>query len=319
MIVVTPNTCTDVTTWVPTLIPGAILRASQTVVSAGGKGVNVCRVLRTFGHHPLLIGLAPSDGQLIALLAQEGADFHPITHSSPGRVSQIIIEDTSQVTVVNGLGPRMTTELAKSLAQAVAEQLSSLTPGCFSPVVCCGSLPPGTPAEFYAKLIDLAHEAGQLALVDTEPRALAAALSHKPDLVSPNIAEAEGLLLGRADEVTNETSPDLPKRCMEASVGLVELGAQMAVVTGGAAGAAFAMDGRSEWFPTHRVQVNSPIGAGDAFMGGFVHALSQGSSPDTAMRIAVAVAAASVETAVAGVFDLDRATALLAEEGKELP
>ena len=50
MIVVTPNTCIDVTTWLPSLVPGSVSRATRTEVTAGGKGVNVCRTLRALGY-----------------------------------------------------------------------------------------------------------------------------------------------------------------------------------------------------------------------------------------------------------------------------
>ena len=59
MLVVTPNTCIEVTTWLSALVPGSVSRASRTEVTAGGKGVNVCRTLRALGDSPRLIGLSP--------------------------------------------------------------------------------------------------------------------------------------------------------------------------------------------------------------------------------------------------------------------
>ena len=54
-------------------------RATRTEVTAGGKGVNVCRTLRALGDSPRLIGLSPaSDPRLADLLAGEGCDFLPV-------------------------------------------------------------------------------------------------------------------------------------------------------------------------------------------------------------------------------------------------
>ena len=60
MLVVTPNTCIDVTTWLPALVPGSVSRATRTEVTAGGKGVNVCPHPHgpRQGRRPL-VGLSP--------------------------------------------------------------------------------------------------------------------------------------------------------------------------------------------------------------------------------------------------------------------
>ena len=316
MLVVTPNTCTDITTSVPALTLGSVVRAPRTVVSAGGKGVNVCRVLRRLGHTPTLVGLASADDDRLAtLLAAEGCDFRPVVHPGPGRIAQILLEDSGRATVINGEGPQMTLELWGALLDAVGEELADPRHGP-GPVACSGSLPPGSPLNGYGQIIDIAHDRGRLVLVDAAPSALRATLDHGPDLVSPNLAEAEGLLLGRADESVDENGPDVPDRCLAASRALHERGARRAVVTGGGSGAALTTDEGGRWFPALPVRVLSPIGAGDSFIGGWVHALASGAGDDEAMRLATAVAAASCETDSAGAFDPDRMTELLSAEGQ---
>ncbi len=313
MLVVTPNTCTDITTWVPTLALGAVLRAPRTVVSAGGKGVNVCRVLGRLGHDATLVGLASAqDDRLSRLLRAEGCAFQPVLHPGPGRIAQILLEDSGRVTVINGAGPRMTPELWADLVEAVSAALDCAPADDQGPVVCSGSLPPHAPLDGYGQIVDLAHERGRLAIVDASPAVLGGAIDHQPDLVSPNLAEAEGLLAGRGDEIVDEDGSDVPDRCLAASRALFERGARRAVVTGGAAGAALTTGAGSRWMTSPRVVVRSPIGAGDAFVGGWAHALSTGASDDDAMRFAMAVAAAACETDSAGALDLQRIPPLLA-------
>jgi 1-phosphofructokinase family hexose kinase len=316
VLVVTPNTCTDITSWVPTLAPGTVARAPRTVVTAGGKGVNVARVLRRLGHETTLVGLASqSDDRLIRLLREEGCTFRSIRHPGPGRIAQIFLEDSGRATVVNGAGPAMTPRLWDDLLATVAAELDTTLAGERGPVACSGSLPPGAPQDGYGQIVDLAHERGLLALVDAGPAVLGATLDHAPDLVSPNLAEAEGLLLGRADESVDESGLDVPDRCLAASRALHERGARRAVVTGGGSGAALTTDDGSRWFQALPVTVRSPIGAGDSFVGGWAHALTAGASDDEAMPFAVAVAAASCETESAGEIDPERLRALLADPG----
>ena len=74
MLVVTPNTCIDVTTWLPALVPGSVSRGTRTEVTAGGKGVNVIRTLTALGRAPTLVGLrkvvVSETGSLVATIQQ---------------------------------------------------------------------------------------------------------------------------------------------------------------------------------------------------------------------------------------------------------
>ena len=175
-----------------------------------------------------------------------------------------------------------------------------------------GSLPPGTHEDGYARLVALAREHRALALVDVNGQPLAAALLARPDFVTPNLAEAEGLLLGRADETVEAGDPaEVRRRASAAAAALVARGARTAIVTAGAAGAAVAVEGGEQrWHAAPSVEVHNPIGAGDALVGGLCVALERGEPLDGAVALGLATAAASVETAKAGDIDPSRAEEL---------
>ncbi len=122
--------------------------------------------------------------------------------------------------------------------------------------------------------------------------------------MTPNLAEAEGLLHGRADEAV-EASSGARGRAEAAAGELVAAGARAAVVTAAAAGAAVAAEGRVTWLAAPRVEVRNPIGAGDVFTAALAAALETGHDVLTAARHGVAAAAAGVEAPLAG--DLDPA------------
>ena len=172
-------------------------------------------------------------------------------------------------------------------------------------LVCSGSLPPGSPDDGYARLAR-----GRFAVVDAGGAALGAALEAGPAVVTPNLAEAEGLLHGRADEAV-ETSPDARGHAEAAASALVSAGARAAVVTAAAAGAAVAADGVVTWLAAPRVSVVNPIGAGDVFTAALAAALEAGEDVVTAARRGVAAAAASVEVGRAGELDARRMAELL--------
>jgi tagatose 6-phosphate kinase len=58
IVTVTPNLALDVTYELPELRPGHAHRVRAVHSRAGGKGVNVARVLASLGHDVLVLGLA---------------------------------------------------------------------------------------------------------------------------------------------------------------------------------------------------------------------------------------------------------------------
>lgn len=299
MLVVTPNTCIDVTTWLAALTPGTVSRSTRTLSTAGGKGVNVCRSLRALGRTPRLVGLSPvEDGRLEQLLAAEGTAFVPVPHRGQGRVAMIFLEEDGRVTVVNGRGPEPDAWDPAAFLPRVRAELAGAPA-----VACSGSLPPGLPETSYAEVVAAAHERGIEAFVDAAPAVLAATLPSGPDLVSPNVGEAEALLHGRTDEHVEESGDDLVDRCLEASRELHARGARRAVVTAGSHGAALSTAGGTWWIGAARVPVANPIGAGDSFLAGTSAALVDGAGDVEAVRYGMAVAAAAVQHEQGGMLD----------------
>ena len=310
MLVVTPNTCLDVTTWLPTLAPGSVSRATRTEVTAGGKGVNVCRSLRALGAAPRLVGLSSAyDPRLEALLATEGCDFLPVPHRGQTRLALILLEDDGRVTVVNGRGPERSQWEPNELVRTVAGELGRMAPPA---VLCSGSLPPDVSLTLYAEIVEQAHRCGVLALVDAAPAVLGATLASGPDLVSPNLGEVEALLHGRADEHVEEQGDDVADRAVTASRELHARGARRAVVTAGSHGAALTTADGTWWVDAVRVDVVNPIGAGDSFLAGTAHALAGGASDVAAVRHGMAVAAAAVQHERGGMLDASLVNGLLA-------
>ena len=326
MLVATPNLCFDRTLRLTLLAPGAVHRSGQAEVTAGGKGVNVARVLRSHGYRPVVAGLVPTvDGeQLCRLLQQEGADLVGVAVVGRTRAATVLVEDAGRVTVVNEPGPQLDAATWDAYRAAVAAALAH-----HDVLVCTGSLPPGAPADAYGQLTALAHEHGAVAIVDAAREALAGALTAGPDLVSPNLAEAEAVLAGRhqGPETVDEDAADLVDRALAAARALVAAGARRAVVTLGGAGAVMVtgdgVDGHGTGTRTGsghglllrapRVEVVSPVGAGDSFVGGLVVGLVRGETWPDAVRRGIATATASVEQLLAGGVDVARAEELLTQ------
>ena len=317
MLIATPNLCLDRTVQVAEVVPGSELRARSVEVTPGGKRVNEARVLRAFGENPPIVGLVgEQDGaDLLNLLDGEGATVVPVP--SPGRVRQALImleQRTERITVLNEPGTPITPEVWAAYTGAVADRL-----GDTRLLVCSGSLPPGAPLDGYGQLVDLATAAGVVSIVDTAPGPLAASLAHRPDLVTPNLEEAEAALSGDLGDVLSANDEDVIGRAGHAALALCERGARRAAVTAGADGVAFAESGAVHWIPAAHVDVVSAVGAGDSFVAGVAMELlglpvlppRTGQWLD-ALRRGTATAGSSCEQVLAGGVDPRRVAELLA-------
>lgn len=309
MLIVNPNFTIDRTIPLEVLVPGSVHRTGPAIASLGGKGVNVARVARAFARPGLLVGFLPSASatELDSLAAAEGAELAGVAVDGIVRAASIFLERSGRVTVFNEPGPTVDEDdWTRLLAEAERRAPSHQT------VICSGSLPPGSPVAGYAQVVDVARRTGLRSVVDSTGDVLESALTAHPDVVSPNLAEAETLVFGPAVEGVEPEGDEVVERALEAARGLVARGARHAIVSAGSHGAALSDGTNTLFYPAPEVSLINPIGAGDSLVGGLVHALEEGQSFRDAVHFALAVASASCEQRVAGAVDPTRARELAA-------
>jgi 1-phosphofructokinase len=274
IVTVTPNPSIDRTLRIPPLVRGEVLRATSTASEAGGKGLNVARALATEGHATLAVAplSAASAGLVVALLA-DAAPLDAVPVAGEIRVNVSLVEADGTVTKVNEPGPTVGDEEA----EAVLARVESMAAGA-AWVVGCGSLPPGMPADFYARLARRAP-GGLRVAVDADGAPLAACLGERISLVKPNLAELERLV-GRS-------LPTLGDAVVAASE-LVAAGIEMVLVSLGVDGAVL-VDGSGAAHAEARVDdVANTVGAGDALLAGFLAAGATRAGLATAVAWSVA-------------------------------
>jgi 1-phosphofructokinase family hexose kinase len=312
-----PNPIFDHTSQIETLQPGSVIRTSNTNLTAGGKGINVARVLREFDcEHELLILVGETDkSSYEELLKVEEATYRLFSH--PGRVrhANILIESAiKRITVINEQGQHE----SETAWLEVNEYLSSnMSQG--DVLVVMGSLPANTAPDQLVPFIKTAHQAGGCFFVDTTPTWMRGCLSARPDLVKPNIHEALAIASSGSATLMSDEPTSPRKRATEAAEDLCQSGAQVSIVTAGAGGAAMATKGFTDWFNAPSVELVSSIGAGDAFMGGLIVGFAASREESFARRIqrsiplAMATAASSCEAELAGGATKHRAHQLLTQ------
>jgi len=282
MLTVTLNAALDVTYQVPALTLGESHRPSAVDTRAGGKGINVARVLRTLGHETMVTGLV--GGQTGAAIRADvmaaGLREALFEMAGPSRRTVTIVSDHA-ATSVNEPGPPVSisdwTDFVGGYNALAARA---------SVVVLSGSLPGNLPEDAYAQLI---RATPTPTILDTSDGPLLAGLAARPDVVKPNAAELAAVT-GIGDPVT-------------AARLLLARGAGAVVASLGAAGlVAVTEDGVWRAAAPEALRGN-PTGAGDAC----VAALAAGFDLDWPTRLAeaVAVSAAAVPCPLAGDIDMD--------------
>lgn len=254
----------------------------DTRLSAGGRGINASAVLHSFGAETLAI--ATSGGKnsksFEEFLGEAGfpSELVKIRHELR---TNITIADRSGLAIkLNERGPALSSTELSRVEKAVSSHLRGA-----QWLMLCGSLPPGVPSDFYAKLIRAATKENVPVLLDTDGEALDASLDEKPTVVTPNQQEAERLL---------DRALITRAQFQEATRLIRELGAESVVLSLGARGAiAAAKDGSLIEVVPPRIDALCPIGAGDALCAAFVWSMTQSGDFGDSVRWGVASGTAS--------------------------
>jgi 1-phosphofructokinase family hexose kinase len=292
------NPAVDVTYAVTELVCGQTHRAEVVGRRAGGKALNVARVLHQLGEPVLATGLAGgAEGEaLLADLAAAGvaAEFAGIAGQSRRTTT---VYDGRQATGFYEAGPTVSDAEWSAFRSLYRRLLAGA-----AVVVVSGSQPPGVPVAGYAQLTRLAAAAGATVVLDAAGPALRAALAARPDLVKPNRRELAELVGRDLDGLD-----DLLAACRT----LAGAGAGAVLVSLGADGVvALTPEGAFRArLPTPLA--GNPTGAGDALAAAVVRGLRRGDDWPKVLARGVAVAAASVTVEVAGATDPALAAELL--------
>jgi 1-phosphofructokinase len=294
IVTVTPNPSLDRTLEVDELRRGEIVRAYADRSDPGGKGVNVSRALVANGYASrAVLPLGGSDGDLLAsLLKGLGIEVAALPIADEIRSNVTVVEPDGTVTKLNAPGPR----LSDDEVEALVEHAVAAADGA-GWVVASGSLPPGTPADLHARLVEAVRRVGAKVAVDTSGVALERVLPAGPELLKPNEEE-----LKQVTGVTPETLGDVVLAANELRV----KGVATVLVSLGPSGAVLVDDGEPLHAESDVVVPRSTVGAGDALLAGFLAAGGTGAEALTEGVVWGAAACALPGTVVPGPGDLRR-------------
>ncbi len=191
ILTVTLNPSVDIQYRVNHFKENHVHRAAAVSKTAGGKGLNVTRVLQQLGEEVTACGFT---GGHLGSFIEEELNSHGIMHNftpiaGETRNCIAIIHEGKQTEILES-GPIIAEKEIKTFLttfQEMAEKVEVVT--------ISGSLPEGVPENFYQQLIDIAVKANKRVLLDTKSSLIQNTLEnqHIPFLIKPNKEEFEEL------------------------------------------------------------------------------------------------------------------------------
>ena len=191
ILTVTMNPSIDISYPLEELKIDTVNRVSEVSKTAGGKGLNVTRVLAEIGDNVAATGLiGGTNGEF--LLRNLHQAVQPLFYNISGdtRNCIAILHEGKQTEILEA-GPTITADEANGFLHHFKSLMESAEVVSIS-----GSLPTGLPVEYYIQLVEIANQAGNKVVLDCSGAALEAVLKSdvKPTAIKPNNEELSQLL-----------------------------------------------------------------------------------------------------------------------------
>lgn len=259
---------------------GETNRMEEESISAGGKGINVSKILKNLNEDSIALGfIAGFTGKEIErLLREEGlsTDFICIKNGFTRINTKIKSEKETEI---NGPGLNI---LEKDI-EALLNKIDEIKDGDY--LFLSGSIPSSIDKGFYAEIMKRIYSKNVMIAVDTTGEALKKTLEYSPKLIKPNIRELEDLFnteIRERDEIEKYTKK------------LQEMGAKNIIISMGGDGAYYLSEqGDSLFLQAPKGKVIDTVGSGDSMVAGFIYAIKHGYSFVEAFKFSVSCGSAT--------------------------
>ncbi len=274
---VTLNPAIDYHVGFDKFLEGKSISSKTNSYFAGGKGINVSRVLKNLGcNTKALAFIGGFTGDFI--LSKSADIIVPIAIKDKNRINTKLKTSTSE-TEIHGLAPNITPDEFELLCKSVQDMKDLDT------LVLSGSIPPSLKSDTYKVLASLCSLNTKI-VIDTRGQALKECLSlDSIFLMKPNKDEL-GEFFG-CDIDSKEEAILLAKEFKN------KYRVENLILSLGGDGACLLIDNKVYFAQALSGEVVSSVGAGDSMVAGFVVNYSKTSAPIEAFKYSVACGAAT--------------------------
>lgn len=294
ILTVTLNPAIDISYSLPELLEDSINRVNLVSKTAGGKGLNVARVLSLSGEEVCATGLY--GGVLSIQISHElnhlGIRDNFLKISGETRNNIAILHEGKQTEILEA-GPT----ISKNEAEEFLEVFSVIVKQV-SVVTISGSLPQGLPMDYYYKMIEYANKSGVKVILDGSGEAFESALSARPYAIKPNHEEIADLL---KEDITQQ-----PEKLRQYLSSKMFEGIPLIMVSLGAKGALIKRNNHFYLAKIPIVKTKNAVGSGDATVAGLAASLSKGSNDEQIIKHSMTLGVLNAMNECTGVVNMER-------------
>lgn len=294
VITITLNPSLDKTYLVQGLLPGKLNRVQTVFEDAAGKGINVSKNIQSWGFQSVAFGfLGGYVGRRMEELLDQVIECDMVLIEGTTRINIKIKDEISgDLTEVNEPGPVVGKEDVEKLVSKLQNSIEQN-----DVVVVSGSAPKGVDATLYQQLIEVAKSKGAFVALDADKEAFLKGLQSIPSMIKPNEVEVQWAI--------KKQEPCTLDELVTFGKSKIREGIEWVVISRGKDGAIF-MDATQTLIGKGlKVDVKSPIGAGDAMVSGMIFGKCSGWDFETTCRFAMAASVAAVVTEGTKTSDMD--------------
>lgn len=277
------NPSLDVTLWIDSVDFSEPNRCGREKTYAGGKSLNVTRVLKNLGVASCCFCIAGQDnaGMLTSLLHADGVHCRLISVPGVIRENMSIVFPDGRLLKINRKGAPVGGEALRELAGLIRQELSDTSHAL---ILFAGSLPPDlSPAQYKDFIFSFQSESVRIA-IDSDIFSAADLAQLRPFLIKPNFVEARNLL----------GQPEADEAALLEGMRRLSGQVEHILLSMGKEGIAYLHGGQLTRIRVPQVPVKSTVGAGDTTLAGFLAAVEQGLDPVACARYAACCGTASV-------------------------
>ncbi len=289
----TLNPAIDKTVYIDDFTLNEVNRVGESCQIPGSKGVNVARIMAQCGLRSVCSGFIgfPNGGYVIEGIRKDGVidDFVCVDYDVRTNIKIVDLKNSTytDINFAGGEPSRQNIDELREKTRKLARESALVALG--------GSLPPGVDSSIYHELALIAKSEGAYVSADCYNDPLLHVLKAKPFVIKPNLSELESTF-GEKYATTDE----IVARAMK----IYEGGVENVLVSLGGDGAVCVCGGDVFRLYTEDLPVYNTVGAGDAFLGGFIYGWYKGLSTVDCLRHSISFSQAVVSSHADDVRDL---------------
>ena len=265
-----------------------IYRTNHYTATAGGKGLNVARVVKELKEDIITTGLL---GGMTGTFIKDELKKHKIKNefvniSGETRTCINITDQKNNTTTeILETGPKIKNSEIKRFIEKYKKLIKKA-----DIITLSGSLPKGLDDDFYYELVVYAKKMEKKVILDTSGQPLKEGIKAKPYMIKPN-----------EDELNNLFDQNIKKLSdyIKALDKIKEMGIKLPVISLGKDGAVAMVENNYYHFKLPQVDVINTVGSGDAFVAGCAIGLQKNNLIET-IKLGIACGTANTMFAKTG-------------------